>query len=98
MDDVLGMGIASLAGALAGGIYFAGLWVTLRRLASSPRPWLLMTTSLLVRAAALLGLFWLVSAGRGPRLLACLVGFTLARLAADRWAREGKEAGHAAQS
>jgi F1F0 ATPase subunit 2 len=78
--------LALLAGAILGGIFFGGLWLTVRRGASSRRPAVLFLGSLLVRTAAAVAGFYLVSGGDLRRMLACLLGFLLARIAATRLA------------
>ena len=70
---------ALVAGLLAGTLYFAGLWWTVRRLNTSRRPSLLMAASFALRAALAAGVFYLVGKGHGDRLLVCLAGFLLAR-------------------
>lgn len=75
--------IAFAAGAALGGLYFGGLWLTLRcalRTRGTTR-WLLL--SFAVRAVlALAGLYGVVQAlgGRGAALALCLLGFMAARL------------------
>ncbi len=86
MRDALTLIPALLAGALLGGIFFGGLWWTIRRGLSSRRPALLFLGSLLLRTAAAVAGFYLVSGGHLPRMLACLLGFLLARFAVTRLA------------
>lgn len=72
--------IVSLAiGAVLGAIYFAGLWITVRRLAITRQPALLMLVSFIGRVAVVLLGFYFVTDGRWERLIACLAGFLLAR-------------------
>lgn len=71
--------------ALAGGfglglIFFGGLWWTVRRLPTAANPALLFLGSFLLRTSAVLAGFYFLAAGRWERLLACLVGFIVARL------------------
>jgi F1F0 ATPase subunit 2 len=84
--------ILPLAGALATGVvlgimFFGGLWWTVARGVSSPRPALWFVGSKLVRTALALGGFYLVGGGRWERWLLCLLGFVLARLATSRLTR-----------
>ena len=83
MPDSLGQtwgGLAALlAGGLLGGVFFGGLWWTVRRGASSPTPARWFLGSLAVRTAIVLAGFHAVGAGQPLRLGLCLVGFLLAR-------------------
>lgn len=70
---------ALLAGGLLGGVFFVGLWWTVRRAASSPTPARWYLGSLVVRTAIVLAGFHIVAAGQALRLGLCLLGFLLAR-------------------
>ena len=69
-----------LVGAALGGIFFAGLWWTVRRGASSPTPERWFLASLILRSAIVLFGFYLVGAGQPLRLGLCMLGFLLARV------------------
>lgn len=71
--------LAGSAGSLLGLLFFGGLWWTLRRAFASPRPALWVGGSLLLRMACVVGGFIAVSGGDWRRLLACLLGFWMAR-------------------
>ena len=79
MIDVLRIILAGLAGIILGLFYFGGLWITVQRLPTARHPALLTMGSFLGRTAVTLGGFYLVMAGSLGNLLACLVGFLLAR-------------------
>ncbi len=83
MNDMLSMtlqiALAGLVGGLLGLIFFGGLWWSLRRAFASPRPALWVGGSLLLRMAFVVGGFVIVSAGDWRKLLACLLGFWIAR-------------------
>lgn len=95
--------LAGGAGVLLGVIFFGGLWWTVRKGVSSQRPALWFFGSLLLRTSIVLAGFYVVSGGHWERLLACLVGFVIARLVVTRLTRpsgdhhdsEAKEDGHA---
>ena len=70
---------AWLAGLLLGAIFFGGLWWTIRRGLSSEHPALWFLGSLLVRTGITVTGFLLVAGGHWERLLACLLGFVMAR-------------------
>lgn len=84
--------VAFAVGAALGTLYFGGLWITVRRLASSPQPAFLMFVSYLLRVGVVLTGFYLVMDGRWEPLAASMVGFLLARslvvrsLRAAEWA------------
>lgn len=87
MSEPLMLAMAVAAGLAIGGIFFGGLWWTVRRGMSSKYPALWFLGSLLLRMGIALGGFYFVSGGRCERLLLCLLGFVLARLAVTRLAR-----------
>jgi F1F0 ATPase subunit 2 len=71
--------LASLAGMLLGAVFYGGLWWTVRKGVSSPRPAAWFLGSFLLRTGIVLAGFCFVSGGRADRLLACLLGFIIAR-------------------
>lgn len=103
MNEGLTLVLAVMAGLLLGAIFFGGLWWTVRLAVVSRRPALLFLGSLLVRTAVVVAGFYFVGDGHWQWLLACLVGFVIARSLVMRLAgppREdgnapAKEAGHA---
>lgn len=103
MNDFLPLALAWVVGLLLGAFFFGGLWWTVRRGLSSKRPAFWFLGSMLVRASAVLAGFYVVSGGHWDRLLACLLGFVIARQIATRligWPAEphtspAKEPGHA---
>jgi len=105
MNESLILLLAGTAGGLLGAVFFGGLWWTVRKGVSSPRPAVWFFASMLLRMAIAVGGFYFVAGGRWERLLACLVGFILARLIVTRLTRlpvetlplRTKEARHATQ-
>src|SRR5579863_1962203 len=87
MHEAPALMLAATAGALLGAFFFGGLWWTVRRGASSPRPALWFAGSLLLRMGVAAAGFYFVAGGRPQRLLLCLLGFVLARLAVTRLTR-----------
>lgn len=79
MNNMLAPMLAGIAGGLLGLLFFGGLWWTVRQAVLSPRPGLWVGGSLLLRMVSVATGFILVSAGDWHRLLACLIGFWLAR-------------------
>jgi F1F0 ATPase subunit 2 len=80
MSEALTLVLALLAGAVLGTIFFGGLWWTIQRGVSSKQPAVLFFSSLLLRTGIALAGFCFVARGDWRRLLACLLGFFLARL------------------
>lgn len=78
---------AVLAGLLLGVLFFGGLWWTVRSMLASARGAGFLLASVLLRGALAIAGFYLVGAGQWPRLLACLVGFLLGRVAVTLWTR-----------
>ncbi len=79
MSEPVMLVLAGIAGVLLGAIFFGGLWWTVRKGLSSRRPSLWFLGSLLLRTGIVLAGFYLISDGRWKRLLACLLGFFIAR-------------------
>ena len=103
MHEALTGLLACAAGGALGAIFFGGLWWTVQKGVSSPRPALWFVGSSLVRTGIVLAGFYFVSAQQWQRLLPCLHGFVLARLAVTRLTRlpgkpttrQAREARHA---
>jgi F1F0 ATPase subunit 2 len=70
---------AWLAGAVLGAIYFGGLLMTVSRVLLTGRPALWVLGSFVLRIAVALSGFYVVADGDWQRLLACLLGFVMAR-------------------
>jgi F1F0 ATPase subunit 2 len=103
MNETLTLVLALVAGLLLGAIFFGGLWWTVRRGVSSQRPALWFFGSLLLRMSIALTGFYFVGRGNWERLVVCLLGFVMARLAvtwltrpsAENQARPAQEVSHA---
>ena len=103
MNEILLLILAGVAGAALGAIFFGGLWWTVRKGVSSPRPALWFFGSLLARMSIVLAGFYFVGSGHWERLVAALLGFIVARLIVMRLTRvlvenphrPAKEASHA---
>jgi F1F0 ATPase subunit 2 len=84
---IVALVLALLAGVLLGTIFFGGLWWTIRKGLSSKQPAALFFFSLLLRTGMAMGGFYFVARGDWRRLLACLLGFFLARILVTRLTR-----------
>ena len=85
MSDVLELPLALLAGAFLGAFFFGGLWWTVHKGVTSERPALWFLGSLLLRTSMILAGFYVVSQGHWSRLVACLIGFLIARVIVVKW-------------
>jgi F1F0 ATPase subunit 2 len=103
MNETLALALAWAAGGALGAIFFGGLWWTVRRGVSSKQPAVWFCGSLLLRMTVALAGFYFVGRGHWERLLLCLLGFVMARLAvtwltrpsAENQSRAAEEASHA---
>jgi F1F0 ATPase subunit 2 len=73
--------LAVICGFLLGLLFFGGLWLTVRRSLFSKRPGLWFLFSMCIRTSVTVAGFVLVSGGSAVRLLCCVAGFALAKLA-----------------
>ena len=80
MSDTLTLVLALNGGALLGTFFFGGLWWSVQKGVVSERPALWFLGSLLLRTGVILAGFYFVSQGHWSRLVACLVGFVVARV------------------
>lgn len=87
MTETVNLVLAGGAGVFLGAFFFGGLWWTVRKGVASKRPALLFLGSLLLRTGITLAGFYVVSGGHWERLLVCLLGFFIARLAVTRLTR-----------
>ncbi len=80
---------------MLGGLFFVGLWWTVRKGLASQRPALWFLGSALLRTGFVLVGFFFISAGDWRRLLICLLGFFIARVLVTRFTRTTPEGAHA---
>lgn len=97
MSEILIPGFSLLAGILLGAVFFGGLWWTVLEGVSARQPALWFGVSLLLRTGITLAGFYFVAGASWQRLLACLLGFVIARLAVTRFARAPGSAAHSAE-
>ena len=103
MNNFIILALALVVGLVLGTIFFGGLWWTVRKGVSSKHPALWFLGSMLVRMSIVLLGFYFVGRGDWQRLVACLVGFIIARFIVLRLTRTPiehselttKEASHA---
>jgi F1F0 ATPase subunit 2 len=86
--------LALAAGLVLGAIFFGGLWWTVRKGVSSKYPALWFLGSMLLRMGIVLLGFYFVGRGDWRRLVACLLGFIIARFCVMRLTRTTVEHSH----
>lgn len=79
--------VAALAGIALGLIFYGGLWWTVRKGVDSQQPALWFLGSLLARMAVVAGGLVLVGGGDWRRVLLCLLGMAIGRVAVTRLTR-----------
>jgi F1F0 ATPase subunit 2 len=84
MSKFFSLAPALAVGLFLGAFYFGGLWWTVIKGVSSPRPALWFLGSMLLRMSITLAGFYIVGREDWQRWLLCLLGFVLARLA-GKW-------------
>jgi F1F0 ATPase subunit 2 len=80
MNDIPAVAMAFVAGGMLGVLFFGGLWWTVQKGVTSELPAFWFLGSLLLRTGAILAGFYLVAQGHWSRLVACLIGFVIARV------------------
>jgi len=98
MTEALNPVLATVAGVLLGVMFFGGLWWTVRKGASSQQPALWFLCSLLLRTSTALVGFYLVGRGHWERMLACFLGFVMARYIVTRLTRAAEKPTYFAQA
>ena len=96
MNETLSLVLALVTGVLLGAIFFGGLWWTVRKCVSSKQPARWVFGSGLLRMSTVVAGFYFVAQGHWDRLLACLLGFVMARVIVTRITL--REASHAPYS
>ncbi len=91
MNELFILPMALTAGLLLGAIFFGGLWWTVRKSVASRFPGLWTFGSLLLRMSVTLAGFYLVGRAHWQPLVACLLGFVIARFIVTRLTRPSVE-------
>jgi F1F0 ATPase subunit 2 len=87
MNEYLFLVGATVAGLLLGVFFFGGLWFTVRNGLLSQRPAVWFVGSMFLRMSVALCGFYVVSGGKWERILACLLGFSIARFLVSQIAK-----------
>jgi F1F0 ATPase subunit 2 len=95
MSDVAILSVSLMAGVLIGAFFFGGLWWTVQKSLTSNNPALWFFGSTLMRTGFAMAGFYFTSRGDWQKLLACLLGFVIARVVVTRLTRTTKKGIHA---
>lgn len=98
MNDPLPLLLATAAGLLLGASFFGGLWWTVGKGLSAKQPALWFLGSMLLRMGIALAGFYFVGRGDWRRLIACLLGFIVARFVVTWLTRTSAEDHHSRAS
>lgn len=80
MNESFSILLALVTGVALGGVFFGGLWWTIRKATISPQPALWFFGSLVLRMGVALTGFFLIGRGHWERLVLCLAGFVVGRI------------------
>lgn len=97
MNKTLHLLMALVGGLLLGAMFFGGLWWTVQKGISSKRPALWFAGSQLVRTSIALAGFYFIAPGHWQRVIACLIGFVVARLIVTRLTQSTEKPTYLAQ-
>ena len=99
-NEMVSLLLALPAGVVLGVLFFGGLWWTVCKGVASESPAAWFFGSLVLRMGIALGGFCLVGNGDWERLILCLAGFVVARLAVTRLTRRngGQQGGAAPEA
>jgi F1F0 ATPase subunit 2 len=81
MDEMLTLILAWASGMVLGAIFFGGLWWAIGKGIASKQPAVWFFGSLLLRVSIVLVGFYFVGAGNWQRLLLCMLGFFMTKIA-----------------
>jgi F1F0 ATPase subunit 2 len=87
MSEALKLLLALAGGGMLGAMFFGGLWWTVRKGIVSARPALWFLGSMVARTGIALAGFYFLAGHDLKRLLLCLCGFVMARVAVTWLAR-----------
>ncbi|MDD3721131.1 MAG: ATP synthase subunit I [Lutibacter sp.] len=92
INEVLNLLPAVFVGIVLGIIFFGGLWLTVRKGLGSKRSTLIFMGSLVIRMAIVVIGFYYVGGDNWQKMLACLLGFLIARIVITRITKMDKQA------
>ena len=87
MTEFFALVLAGAVGAALGTIFFGGLWWTVEKGVLSKQPAVWFMGSRLLRMSIALAGFYFIGRGHWERMVACLIGFIIARFILMRLTR-----------
>ncbi|MEO6902779.1 MAG: ATP synthase subunit I [Bacteroidia bacterium] len=90
MNEILFILIVFICGIFLGIIFFGGLWLTIKKSVSSKMPGLLFMLSFFIRTGITLLGFYYLGVNNWKNMIACLVGFILARVIIKQYTKQEK--------
>ena len=91
MNEVINLILALFAGIILGIIFFGGLLITVRIGLSSKKPTLIFLGSMIIRMAIVLLGFYYLGGDNWQKMIACLGGFLIARIAITLITKKNKQ-------
>jgi len=91
MNEILNIGLPLIVGLLLGVLFFGGLWLTVKKIAVSKMPALLVLSSFVFRISIVLAGFYFVGLDDWKKLGMCLIGFIAARFAVIHYTKSVDE-------
>jgi F1F0 ATPase subunit 2 len=85
MSEIIRLILALLAGVLLGSLFFGGLWWTINRSLVSAQPAVLILGSFMLRTLVTVAGFYVALHAGWQSLVACMVGFLVARIVVTRF-------------
>jgi F1F0 ATPase subunit 2 len=87
MNEALHISFSLLIGLVIGTLFFGGLWFTIKNAVTAKTPAIWFALSFSFRVAITLIGFYYTSLGNWQRLIACLIGFMIARFIITRYTK-----------
>ncbi|MEO7485708.1 MAG: ATP synthase subunit I [Ferruginibacter sp.] len=91
MNEISNVVFPVIVGLMLGVIFFGGLWLTVKKLTASKMPAVLVLVSFVCRVGIVLVGFYFIGLGNWMKLIACLIGFIVARFAVIRYTKSVDE-------
>ncbi len=91
MNEILSLTLSVITGISLGVIFFGGLWWTIEKGIKSKRPGFWFSGSFLLRTGIILFGFSFIGKGHWQRMIACLLGFMMARVIVKWLTRPGRK-------
>ena len=91
MNEISNLIWPLIVGLVLGIVFFGGLWFTVKKIITSKTPALLMMGSFIFRMGIVLAGFYFIGLGDWKKLIACLIGFIVARFAVIHYTKSVDE-------